>query len=248
MSASGSKRPCDIGVNGSVGVVEGAKQYSFPSRRREPDAAAASDTAEIVLDATHAVEARDERGAPPTAETISIDDRLKEIRKVLSEVGADATPEPGHDHWQRAVLDARRTRARDDDGGGRDGGDDLKSRLDRLSNSGRLAKAEPTRDYDISRIRRAHEKRAKRYLRAKSRRRTDGGFLAGFTFVSVVAAALVGLYVMHPQVIEAQPKWAPAINEYVVTVDRLRLEGDEQTKAWRAWIATRFNELTGGEG
>ncbi len=61
--------------------------------------------------------------------------------------------------------------------------------------------------------------------------------------MAMVTATMVGLYVMHPQIITASPKMAPAMNQYVVTVDRYRVELNEKTTEWRAWLTERIGAL-----
>ena len=58
---------------------------------------------------------------------------------------------------------------------------------------------------------------------------------------------MVGLYILHPQIIAASPEMAPAMNEYVVTVDRYRIEANERTAEWRSWLVERVGKLTGEE-
>jgi hypothetical protein len=127
-----------------------------------------------------------------------------------------------------------------------DNRDQLKSRIDQLSKSGRSAKGQPEQgNYDAARLRRLHEKRAKKLQRSRERRKSSGAFITGFTLVSVVAATMVGLYVLKPQIIASSPEMAPALNEYVVTVDRYRVELNETTAEWREWLTKRIEGLTG---
>lgn len=106
------------------------------------------------------------------------------------------------------------------------------------------SKAEPTaRRCDIAGLRRSHDKRVKALLRSDARRKKSGAFLTGFTLVSMVAAALVGLYIMHPQITSASPGMAPAMNEYVETVDRYRVETNEATAEWSTWLSERIGKI-----
>ncbi len=100
---------------------------------------------------------------------------------------------------------------------------------------------------DVAGLRRSHEKRVKALLRSKARRKQSGAFLTAFTLVSVVTATMVGLYFLHPQIIAASPEMAPAINEYVVTVDRYRVEANERTAEWSGWLVERIGKLAGKE-
>ena len=58
---------------------------------------------------------------------------------------------------------------------------------------------------------------------------------------------MVGLYVMRPQIIAAAPQMGPALNEYVVTVDRYRVNMNEATAEWKVWLVERIDGLTGKE-
>ena len=128
-------------------------------------------------------------------------------------------------------------------------GDPLRSKIDRMDNAARSLKGTPAAtNYDAVKLRRKHEKRAKRLQRARDRRKRSGAFLTGFTLVAGVAATMVGLYVMHPQIIAASPEVEPAMNEYVVTVDRYRIQLDEATAGWQAWVSERIGKLTGEGG
>ena len=96
---------------------------------------------------------------------------------------------------------------------------------------------------DVNKLRRSHDKRVKKLLRSEARRKKSGAFLTGFTLVTMVTAALVGLYVLHPQIISASPGMAPAVNEYVATVDRYRVEVNENTAEWTGWLTERVERL-----
>lgn len=59
----------------------------------------------------------------------------------------------------------------------------------------------------------------------------------------MVTATFVGLYVLQPQIIAASPRMGPALTEYVVTVDRYRVELNEKTAEWKTWLAERIGAL-----
>ena len=111
-----------------------------------------------------------------------------------------------------------------------------------------MVKGEPTTSsYDAVKLRKRHEKRAKRMQRTRDRRRRSGAFVTGFTLVATVSAAMVALYVMQPKIIAASPEMAPALTEYVVTVDRYRVELAETTAEWKAWVTQRIAGLSDNE-
>ena len=92
-------------------------------------------------------------------------------------------------------------------------------------------------------MRRLHEKRAKKLQRSRERRKKSGAFVTGFTLVAMVTATFVGLYVLQPQIIAASPRMEPALTEYVVTVDRYRVELNETTAEWKTWLVERIGAL-----
>lgn len=186
--------------------------------------------------------------APPPASG-DRDEQMAAIRQMLSDLkeGADSAAEPEEVEARPApAAPTAPVRKRDDDDD--DGRDLLKSRIDQLSKSARGAKGQPEASgYDANRLRRLHERKAKRLQRAKERRGKSGAFLTGFTLVSAVTATMVGLYVLHPQIIAASPQMAPALNEYVLTVDRYRVEFNDKTSEWRAWVVERIGKITDKE-
>jgi hypothetical protein len=181
---------------------------------------------------------------PPTANG-SRDDQMAAIRQILSDVNEEADTEPKAEAEARPAPAAPRApmRRRDDD----DDRDQLESQIDDLTKALRAAMGLPPSGYDAAGLRRSHEKRANKLQHAEERRKKNGVFLTGFTLVSAVTVTMIGLYVLHPQIIAASPEMAPAINEYVVTVDRYRAEANERTAEWRGWLVERIGKLTGKE-
>jgi hypothetical protein len=173
-------------------------------------------------------------------------DQMVAIRQILSDLEEDpdlaTEPEVEERAAPAAPEPSMRRRAWDDER------DQLDSRLDDLTKAVRAAKRLPVPSgYDALKLRRSHEKRAEKLQIAEERRKKSGAFLTGFTLVSVVTATMVGLYVLHPQLIAASPRMAPAINEYVLTVDRYRIVRSETAAEWTAWLAERIGKLTGKE-
>ena len=186
--------------------------------------------------------------APPPA-TGNRDEQMAAIRKMLSDL-KDAA-DTGSEETTRTAKPAAAAaaaasigpsaRRRDDDAPNRDR---LEDRIDDVDKLAKMVKGEPTGDgYDATRLRKRHEKRAKRMQRARERKNRSGAFLTGFTLVAVVAGAMVALYVMHPQIIAAQPELEPALTEYVNTVDRYRVEFAATTEEWKAWLSERIGNL-----
>jgi hypothetical protein len=185
-----------------------------------------------------------ETAAPstPPAATGDREDQMVAIRQMLSDLkdGADAAPESEPEARPEPVAATPTMRRRDED----EELDPLKSRIDGIDKSGRKAKGEAAPSgYDAAKMRRLHEKRAKKLQRSRERRKKSGAFLTGFTLVAMVTATLVGLYVLHPQIIASSPRMEPALTEYVVTVDRYRVELNDKTTEWRAWLTERIGAL-----
>jgi predicted Zn finger-like uncharacterized protein len=185
-----------------------------------------------------------ETAAPstPPAATGDREDQMTAIRQMLSDLkeGADAAPEPEPEARPEPVVATQTMRRRNED----EDVDPLKSRIDGIDKMGRKAKGEAEQSgYDAAKLRRLHEKRAKKLQRSRERRKKSGAFLTGFTLVAMVTATLVGLYVLQPQIITASPRMEPALTEYVVTVDRYRVELNEKTTEWRAWLTERIGAL-----
>jgi hypothetical protein len=186
---------------------------------------------------------------PPPA-TGDREEQMAAIRQMLSDLkeGADAAPEaepePGPELAPVTPAPVMRRRPEDEE----DERDSLKSRIDELDKSSRAAKGEVAASgYDPAKLRRLHEKRAKKLQRSRERKRKSGAFLTGFTLVALVTATMVGLYVLRPQIIAAAPQMGPALNEYVVTVDRYRVNMNEATAEWKVWLVERIGGLTGKE-
>jgi len=204
-------------------------------------AAAASMAAVAAASSSGAVQSP----SPPPASG-DREQQMAAIRQMLSDLkeNADAAPEDEPEPMPEAVAPTPITRKRADDE--EDERDTLKSRIDELDKAGRAAKGEAaTTGYDPAKLRRMHEKRAKRLQRSRERKKRSGAFLTGFTLVGLVTATMVGLYMLRPQIIAAAPEMGPAMNQYVVTVDRYRVDLNEATAGWKAWLDERIGNLMG---
>ena len=190
---------------------------------------------------------------PQAAQGGGREEQMDAIRRMLDDLKrsaeSDPEPEPEAETPRRASSQPTMRRREeeevpeDDDRGG---GDPLRSRINQLEGE-RGGKAARPSNYDAARLRKMHERRARRLQKAKERKKKSGAFLTGFTLVAAVTATMVALYVMHPQIIAASPEMQPAMDEYVGTVDRYRFALDEATEDWRAWLSERVEKLTGGE-
>lgn len=217
-----------------------------PPRERTPEEAMAAMAASESASAPSAA-------TPPPASG-NRDEQMAAIRRMLSDLkeAADTVPDrsDGAEEERKRPEPAPAApgpsaRRRDDDGPSRD---KLDSHIDDVDKLAKMVKGEPTGEgYDAAKLRKRHEKRAKRLQKARERRKKSGAFLTGFTLVATVSAVMVGLYVMHPQIIAAQPEMEPALVEYVTTVDRYRVEFSETTADWREWLTERIANLTDEE-
>lgn len=227
-----------------------------PTYRPNPaHAAADDDDAATVAAAMAAVAAADQRqataGAAPAPAAGDREQQMDAIRKMLADLkeGAEAAdaavPEPVAKPAPEGPSQPVRRRDTDED----TDRDTLKSRIDDLTKMGKAAKGEASQSgYDTHRLRKLHEKRAKKLQKARERRGKSGAFMTGFSLVAVVTLTMVGLYVMKPQIVAASPQMGPALDEYVVTIDRYRVEINEQTVQWREWLSERIAKLRGEEG
>ena len=180
------------------------------------------------------------------------EEQMDAIRRMLDDLkrSAEDEPEPEPEPEPQRPASPQPTMRRRDEEDALDedaGGDPLRSRIRQLEGQGRGTETAKTGNYDATRLRKMHERRAKRLQKAKERKRKSGAFLTGFTLVAAVTATMVGLYVLHPQIIAASPEMEPAMNEYVVTVDRYRLALDDATADWRSWVNERIAQLSGGK-
>jgi hypothetical protein len=184
----------------------------------------------------------------PPAASGDREEQMAAIRQMLADLkeGADAAPELQPEEPPEPVAPAPSVRRRSEDE--EEERDALKSRIDTIDKLGKAAKGEAKASgYDPAKLRRLHERRAKKLQKSRDRKKKSGAFLTGITLVGTVTATMVGLYVMHPQIITASPQMAPAMNEYVVTVDRYRVEINAKTDEWKTWLVERVSALGGDE-
>lgn len=187
----------------------------------------------------------------------SREQQMDSIRRMLDDLKRNSENEPEPEPAAaaakpgRADLTARRQAEKHDFDDAEEDEveiDPLKSRIAQLDKSGSpLKEAKRSANYDAARLRRMHEKRARRLQKAKERKQKSGAFLTGFTLVAAVAGVMVGLYVLKPQIVASSPQMAPALNEYVVTVDRYRVALDKATAGWRAWVTKKIGPLVGNK-
>ncbi len=224
------------------------------AERESPAATGADESAAPAAEAHEPSGAGEEATGEAQPATAGREEQMDAIRRMLDDLKRSAEnepePEPEPEAPRRPGPEPTMRRRDDEDTGDEDtgvqdtGGDPLRSRIRQLEGG-----AQPGRpgNYDAARLRKMHERRARRLQKAKERQRKSGAFLTGFTLVAAVTATMVGLYALHPQIIAASPEIEPAMNEYVVTVDRYRIALDEATADWRDWMGERVAQLSGGQ-
>ncbi|MEM7191212.1 MAG: zinc-ribbon domain-containing protein [Pseudomonadota bacterium] len=111
--------------------------------------------------------------------------------------------------------------------------DDLRRRIERKH------EAKPT---DVRRIRRAHDRKVRKDKRAKAA--GSGAFLTGFLLIAIIAAVMIALYVLHPQIIQKMPGTEGPLTEYVATIDSLRLRTAETFAGITDWVSEQLEEKT----
>ncbi len=246
IGAGGRKVSCSSCSHKWRAHAEGAAQSSpepEPVAKAEPETVAESASMAAVAAPGNDTAAP---SPPPPPAAGDREDQMAAIRQMLSDLkeGVDAAPEPEPEVRPTPVAPAPTLRKRDED----EEVDPLKSRIDGVDKLGRAIKGEAAPSgYNAAKLRRLHEKRAKKLQRARDRRNKSGAFVTGFTLMAMVTGTMVGLYVLHPQIIAASPRMEPALTEYVVTVDRYRVELNSKTDEWRAWLTERIGALGNDE-
>jgi len=179
------------------------------------------------------------------------DEQMAAIRKMLADLkdSADAAPAPAVAESEPEPQETRSApvmRKRSEEDEPDDDRDPLKSRIDSLTQLNRAVRGEPSQSgYDAAKLRRMHERRAKKFQRGRERRKKSGGFLTGFTLVAAVTATMVCLYVMKPQIVAASPEMGPAMTEYVATIDGYRVGLNNATAQYREWLIARIDKIRG---
>ena len=111
------------------------------------------------------------------------------IRQMLADLkeGADAAPELQPEEPPEPVAPAPSVRRRSEDE--EEERDALKSRIDTIDKLGKAAKGEAKASgYDPAKLRRLHERRAKKLQKSRDRKKKSGAFLTGITLVGTVTA------------------------------------------------------------
>lgn len=100
-------------------------------------------------------------------------------------------------------------------------------------------RARVTKQSDVKKLRRAHKRKVSQQKHAKAA--GSGAFYTGLLLVAIIAAVMVGLYVLHPQIIERMPGTRDALTQYVATIDGLRVSIAETYTNVRVWITQKLD-------
>lgn len=93
---------------------------------------------------------------------------------------------------------------------------------------------------DMRRLRRRHERRERQRTRANAA--GSGAFLTGFLLIVMVAAVMVALYMLKPQIVERLPGMEPAMAEYVETIDGVRVSVAETFENVKGWFVEQTDK------
>ena len=114
-----------------------------------------------------------------------------------------------------------------------------RERASREQNRG--SKAKPT---DVKKLTRSHTRRIRREkARAKA---GSGAFLTGLLLVAIIAAVMIALYILHPQIIERMPGTEDALLKYVATIDGVRVSLAETFGGLQEWVSSALSDKEEG--
>lgn len=98
----------------------------------------------------------------------------------------------------------------------------------------------PLKRPDDRRLRRAHDRKERKRKRREAA--GSGAFLTGFLLVVMIVSLMAAIYLLHPQIIERVPSLAPALTDYVATIDGLRVNIAEGFEKARDWVVNSANK------
>ena len=87
---------------------------------------------------------------------------------------------------------------------------------------------------DVEKLRKRHDRRVRRQQRAGEVR--SGAFLTGFLLIVMIGAVMTAIYMLQPQIVARMPGTGPMLEEYVETVDGLRVQVAEGYESARIWL------------
>ena len=116
--------------------------------------------------------------------------------------------------------------------------DDLRRRIDRHGDRSQPKKT------DVRRIQRNHNRRINRKKHAS--KAGSGAFLTGFLLVAIIAASMVSLYILSPQIVARVPEAEQPMRQYVATMDRLRDGAAQSIASLQEWVTEKLGDKSEG--
>lgn len=110
--------------------------------------------------------------------------------------------------------------------------DPLRRRMEMHESKGEAAKPP-----DVKKLRRKHDRKVRHQKHQKAA--GSGAFMTGFLLVVMIAAVMIALYMLHPQIIEQMPGAENALTQYVETIDGLRISVAETFTGIVDWVVEK---------
>lgn len=96
---------------------------------------------------------------------------------------------------------------------------------------------------DVKRLRKKHDRKVNQHKHAS--KAGSGAFLTGFLLIAIIAATMVALYVLAPQIVARVPSAEEPMREYVETMNRLREGASETIAGVQEWLNKQFGDKEG---
>ena len=184
---------------------------------------------------------------------------MSDIRQMLDEVQSTEQrraeqargPGEGAQRWSAGEPDGGRDRRRPPTSTRASSEEDEELFLrDKVGVGGQSARMrsvrERARDGEAERGRLMTRHSARQRREEAVRRRGSGWGYTGFTLVLLVAAVFVGLYALHPALMERYPETRAALTNYAAAVDTLRGQAGEIYGRVSELVAEQLGEGGGG--
>lgn len=95
---------------------------------------------------------------------------------------------------------------------------------------------------DVKRLRRKHDRKVQRHKHQS--KAGSGAFLTGFLLIAIIAATMVAMYRLSPQIVARVPAAEEPMREYVATMDRLREGASETIVNVQKWLEEKLGDKT----
>lgn len=110
----------------------------------------------------------------------------------------------------------------------------------RERNSRQQNRPQGTKPTDVKKLQKSHTRRIKR--EKAQARAGSGAFLTGLLLVAIIAAVMISLYILHPQIIERMPGTEDALTKYVATIDGVRVSLAETFGGLQEWVSAALSD------